>query len=131
MTSFVRNILCASLLLVVVDLAAANDFEQVWTCTIQPGHSLDEVRKVAADWLAAARGMKGGEGLDVTIRWPIAVPDSAEQFEFVIRAPSLQAWGGFYDGYDPASPVGKADEAFAVVASCSGSTVWESISIPR
>jgi hypothetical protein len=126
-----RIALYSSLLLASVGTAHANDFEQVWACTIQPGHSLDEVRKVAKDWLAAARGMKGGEALDVTIRWPIAVPDSAEQFEFVIRAPSLQAWGGFYDGYDPDSAVGKADEAFAVVANCSGSTLWESISTPR
>jgi len=107
----------------------ANDFEQVWDCTLQSGKSLDEVRAVAADWLQAARGMRGGEGLQLEIRWPIAVPESAEAFEFVIRAPSLEAWGAFYDGYDPSSPVGKADEVFATIAACSGSTLWESIAI--
>ncbi|HKX57222.1 MAG TPA: hypothetical protein VJN01_14015 [Xanthomonadales bacterium] len=111
--------------------AAANEFEQVWTCKIQPGHSLDEVRSVGTGWLQAARSMPGGKGLQLVIRWPIAVPDSAEAFEFVIRAPSLQAWGKFYDTYDADSPVGKADEVFAKVASCSGSTVWESISLEK
>jgi len=105
----------------------ANEFEQVWACSILPGHSLDEVRSAATGWLKAARTMPGGEELQLDIRWPIAVPESAESFEFVIRSPSLQVWGKFYEGYDPGSPAGKADEVFATVASCSGSTVWESI----
>ncbi|HSD70213.1 MAG TPA: hypothetical protein VLB07_11710 [Woeseiaceae bacterium] len=109
--------------------AAANEFEQVWTCTIQTGHNLDEVRSAGTQWLNAARSMPGGEELQLVIRWPIAVPESTDDFEFVLRAPSLQAWGKFYDGYDPDSPVGKADEVFANIASCSGSTLWESISL--
>lgn len=121
--------LCA--LMTWITPAAANDFEHVWVCSIQPGHSLDEVRSAGSEWLNAARGMPGGEELELVIRWPIAVPDSSEVFEFVIRAPSLQAWGKFYDTYDPDSPVGKADEVFASVASCSGSTVWESITLEQ
>lgn len=109
--------------------AAANEFEHVWTCTIQTGHTLDEVRSAGTQWLNAARSMPGGEELQLVIRWPIAVPESTDDFEFVLRAPSLQAWGKFYDGYDPDSPVGKADEVFANIASCSGSTLWESISL--
>jgi hypothetical protein len=125
------SLLGASLLLGCVSPLHANDFEQVWACEIQPGHSLDEVRSAGTEWLKAARSMPGGEGLELVIRWPIAVPDSSEQFEFVIRAPSLEAWGKFYDGYDPSSPVGKADEAFAAVAGCSGSTLWEAISLKQ
>ncbi len=120
-------VLCASLALGWAQPASANDFEQVWACSILPGHSLDEVRSAGSEWLKAARSMPGGEELQLVIRWPIAVPDSSEQFEFVIRAPSLQAWGRFYDGYDPDSAVGKADEVFASLASCSGSTLWEFI----
>ncbi len=109
--------------------AQANEFEQVWSCKLQAGHNLDEVRAVASDWLQAARSMRGGDRLQLEIRWPIAVADSAEAFEFVIRAPSLEAWGTFYDAYDPSSPVGKSDEIFASIASCSGSSLWESIAI--
>ncbi len=107
--------------------AYANDFEQVWSCVLEPGQGLDDARAAAADWLRAARSMEGGEGLSLSLRWPIVVPESAERFEFVLRAPALEAWGSFYDRYDPDSPVGKADEAFAQVASCSGSTLWEVI----
>jgi hypothetical protein len=130
MRATARTALLMCVLMTWITPAAANDFEQVWTCTIHAGHSLEEVRSAGTKWLNAARGMPGGEELQLVIRWPIAVPESAEVFEFVVRATSLQSWGRFYDGYDPASPAGKADEVFATIASCSGSTLWESISLP-
>ena len=83
--------------------AQANDFEQVWYCTLNPGRTLDDARSASADWLQAARTLPGGAELDLSLRWPIVVADSAEDFEFVIRAPSLETWGAFYDGYDPSS----------------------------
>lgn len=124
-----RSALFMCALVIWMTPAAANEFEHVWTCTIQTGHTLDEVRSAGTEWLNAARSMPGGEELQLVIRWPIAVPESTDAFEFVLRAPSLHAWGKFYDGYDPDSPVGKADEVFANIASCSGSTLWESISL--
>lgn len=125
-----RTGLFMSVLMAWVTPASANEFEQVWNCTIQAGHGLDDVRSAGSEWLRAARSMPGGEALQLVIRWPIAVPESAERFQFVVRAASLQAWGSFYDGYDPDSPAGKADEVFARIATCSGSTLWESIDIP-
>jgi hypothetical protein len=107
--------------------AHATDFEHVWSCKLLPGQGLGEARAAAADWLIAARSMQGGNDISVNLRWPIAVAESEERFEFVLRMPSLESWGRFYDRYDPGSLVGKADEAFARVASCSGSTLWEVI----
>lgn len=129
MRATARIAVAVSILTTSTTPAAANDFEQVWTCTINAGHNLDEVRASGSEWLKAARSMPGGEALELVIRWPIAVPESAEHFEFVIRAPSLQAWGTFYDGYDPDSPAGKADVVFAAIATCTGSTLWEHIKI--
>ena len=34
---------------------AANEFDQVWSCALKPGKSLDEARAAARTWLAAAR----------------------------------------------------------------------------
>lgn len=93
------------------------------------GKSLDDARAVSLTWLEAARTMKGGEQLQVFVNYPIVVSSSGSRFDFVVRSPSLAAWGTFYDGYDPGSAVGKADEAFAKVATCSGSTMWESIKV--
>ena len=107
----------------------ANDFDQVWTCELNAGKSLDDARAVSAEWLKAARSMEHGEKLQAYIRYPIIVSDSGNRFDFVVRAPSLAEWGAFYDRYDSGTPVAAADEKFAEVAACSGSTMWESIKV--
>jgi hypothetical protein len=108
---------------------AANEFDHVWSCELKAGKSLDDARAVARAWLAAVKSMKHGEQLQVFIRYPIVVSDSENRFDFVVRAPSLAAWGAFYDTYDDGTPVAEADLEFAAVASCSGSTMWELISV--
>ena len=107
--------------------AAANDFDHVWSCELNSGKTLDDARAAARTWLAAAKSMKNGEQLQVSIRYPIIVNESENRFDFVVRAPSLAVWGAFYDTYDVGTPVADADLKFADVASCSGSTMWESI----
>ena len=109
--------------------AAANDFDHVWTCELKTARTLDDARAVAATWLAAARSMEHGQRLQAFIRYPIIVGDSENRFDFVVRMPSLAAWGAFYDTYDDGTPVADADLKFAEVASCSGSTMWESIAV--
>ena len=108
---------------------AANEFDHVWSCELKPGKSLDDARAVARAWLAAAKSMKHGEHLQAFIRYPIIVSDSENRFDFVVRAPSLAAWGAFYDTYDDGTPVAEADLEFAGVASCSGSTMWELVAV--
>jgi hypothetical protein len=109
--------------------AAANEFEHVWSCELKPGKALDDARAVARTWLEAARSMKNGGQLQVSIRYPIIVSESENRFDFVVRAPSLAVWGAFYDTYDDGTPVADADLQFANVASCSGSTLWELIGV--
>jgi hypothetical protein len=109
--------------------AAANEFEHVWSCELRPGRTLDDARAVARTWLAAAKSMKRGGQLEAVIRYPIVVSESENRFDFVVRAPSLAAWGAFYDTYDDGTPVADADAKFADVAGCPGSTMWESIGV--
>jgi hypothetical protein len=107
--------------------AGANEFDQIWECELKAGKTLDEARGVSRAWLAAARSMQHGKGLQAFIRYPIIAGDSENRFDFVVRAPSLAAWGAFYDTYDAGTAVADADLKFAEVAICSGSTMWESI----
>jgi hypothetical protein len=109
--------------------AMANQFGHSWSCELVAGKTVEDVRAVSLAWLNAAKSMKGGDQLELYINLPIVVEESANRFDFVLLAPSLEAWGAFYDGYSESSPVGKADVDFAGVAACSGSTLWESIRI--
>jgi hypothetical protein len=122
-------LLCASAAATFSAPVAANEFDHVWSCQLKPGKTLDEARAVARTWIAAARSMRNGERLRVSIRYPIIVTESEHRFDFVVTAPSLAVWGAFYDTYDDGTPVADADLKFADVASCSGSTMWESIGV--
>jgi hypothetical protein len=97
MSRIALKLLSLSVALSCTAAVQAKGFEQVWTCSLNPGQTLDQARSVSAEWLRAARGMHSGEGLSLSLCWPIAVPDSAERFEFVVRASSLEAWGALYD----------------------------------
>jgi hypothetical protein len=109
--------------------AFANEFGHVWSCELLAGKTIEDARAVSLVWLNAAKSMKGGDQLELYINLPIVEEESANRFDFVLLAPSLEAWGAFYDGYSESSPVGKADLDFATVAACSGSTLRESIKI--
>jgi hypothetical protein len=122
-------LVCASAAATFSAPVAANEFDHVWSCQLKPGKTLDEARAVARTWIAAARSMRNGERLRVSIRYPIIVTESEDRFDFVVTAPSLAVWGAFYDTYDDGTPVADADLKFADVASCSGSTMWESIGV--
>ena len=123
------RLLAASAFAAIAAPIAANEFDQVWNCELNPGKSLDDAQAVSLSWLKAAKSMESGDQLQAFINYPIIVSASQNRFDFVVRAPSLAAWGAFYDKYDSGTAVAKADEEFATVATCSGSTMWENIKV--
>jgi hypothetical protein len=124
-----RKLALLSILAACTGLASANEFGHVWSCELTAGKTIEDARAVSLLWLNAVKSMRGGDQLKLYVNVPIVVADSANRFDFVLLAPSLEAWGAFYDGYSESSPAGKADVDFAGVAACSGSTLWESIKI--
>lgn len=101
---------------------------QVWKCTAHQGKSDTDVEKASSAWLAAAKTMKGGENLEVYHSYPMAADAGAGGFEFVLVAPDPATWGMFWNEYD-GSAASKADAAWNGVASCSGSSLWNSKAI--
>ena len=45
-------------------------------------------------------------------------------FMFLVKAPSITAWGTFMDNYE-GDALAKEDKQFADVASCADSALWE------
>jgi hypothetical protein len=101
---------------------------QVWECTLKEGNTADDVMKVSAAWVAAAKGMKGGENLTVYHNFPLAAEAGTGRFNFVMIGPDLESWGVFMGGY-PGSDASKADEDWNEVAECSGSSLWVSVKV--
>ena len=113
-------------ILILGSFAVANaGVVQVWECTLHDGKTEADVMKVSSAWLAAAKSMKGGEGLKVYHDFPLAANAGNGRFNFIMIAPDVENWGVFMGGYQ-GSTASKADEDWGDVAACSGSTLWTS-----
>ena len=121
------RLIVATLLMGVFTCLSA-DLVQVWSCTAHEGKSDADLEKASSAWLAAAKGMKGGENLEVYHSYPMAANAGERGFEFVLIAPDPATWGAFWNDYD-GSAAAKTDAAWNDVASCSGSALWNSKAI--
>ena len=126
MKNTILRLVLTSVLLAIVIPAYAASVVQIWSCELEEGKTSEDAEAVSSAWLKAAKGMKGGDEMKVYLDYPIAAEVGGGSFNFVLVAPSFEAWGVLEDGY-PDSPIAEADEAFAIVASCSGSSLWASI----
>jgi hypothetical protein len=120
-------------LVLVLMVAAAPAYSaqatQVWSCEEEDEATEADLRAAAAEWLKAAKTMKGGENMEVTLFFPVAVDKTGEiDFLFVISAPSFAEWGLFWDGYD-GSPASKVDQGSNSKAICPDSALWETVEI--
>jgi hypothetical protein len=126
MKTIIKAIMAAILLAAFATANAA--VVQVWTCTAHDGKTNADIEQASAAWLAAAKTMKGGENLEVYHSYPIAANAGGGDFEFVLIAPDPGTWGVFMNGYN-GSAASDADVAWNSVASCSGSSMWNSVAI--
>jgi len=97
----------------------------VYTCEQDDAASEEDVIATASEWLALAKGVKGGENLEVRVMFPVAAQMGEDDFMFVVIAPSFAEWGLFQDNY-AASAVADEDKQFSNIASCADSALWES-----
>jgi hypothetical protein len=127
-----KNVLRVMFVFVLVLGAAsayAGEATQMWRCEMEDDTTEAQVMKSAKDWLAAAKTMKGGENLQATVLFPVAVNDAQDtDLFFVITAPTFEEWGKFWDGY-MGSAAEKVDNANDEFVACPDSAVWESIQV--
>lgn len=122
-----KKTLLVALLLSPLTTARA-DVVQVWECTMQAGKTQADLTKASSAWLAGARGVKGAEKINVYHEFPIAAQSGANGFNFVLTAPDTVAWGALMNTFQGAASA-KADADWAQVATCSGSTLWDSAKV--
>ena len=98
---------------------------QVWECQLNDGKTLEDLQAVSSAWLAATKGMEGGEGIEAFHEYPVAANAGDGRFNFVVITPNFVDWGKLTEAY-PGSASEKADEAWSEVASCTGNSLWAS-----
>ena len=111
--------------------AYADSVLQIWSCKLNDEKTEDDLMKASSAWLKIAKGMDGGADINAYIDYAIFsnTPNSeAGSFSFVLMTPDLKSWAALYNDY-PDSPLGKAEEAWGEVATCSDSSLVSSVQI--
>ncbi len=97
---------------------------QIFNCEYEGDATEDDVFDIAGKWLAAAKTLKGGENLQVIVRFPVAASVDDIDFKFVIVTPTFAEWGDFTDAYE-ASKLQEIDDELYKVADCNDASLWE------
>ena len=73
----ILGLVFTSMLMIVAAPAYSGVAMQMWKCELDDGVPEQDVIDMAADWLKAAKTVKGGERLEAYVNFPIAVNDYA------------------------------------------------------
>lgn len=103
-------------------------FEAMQCKLVGEKKSEDDVIAAAKKWLAAARTVPGGKDLRLSIHFPVAGGRPDTDFVFVLRAPSFEAWGRFWDNY-AGSAAEKIDDAADAITKCSSGRLYGGVDI--
>ena len=97
---------------------------QIFNCEYEGDATEDDVFDMAGKWLAAAKTLKGGENLQVIVRFPVAASVDDIDFKFVLVTPTFAEWGDFTDAYE-ASKLQEIDDELYKIADCNDASLWE------
>ena len=122
MKTLIRLILIS--MLMVVASPAYSEAIQIFNCELEDEATNDDVYVMAGKWLKAAKTIKGGENLQVFIRFPVASSVDDIDFKFVIATPDFAEWGAFTDAYE-ATIIVEVDDEFEKIAMCNDASLWE------
>ena len=111
-------------MLMVFASPAYSETIQIFNCTYEGDATEDDVTAMASKWLAAAKTVKGGENVQIAMRYPVAASVDDIDFKFVVMTPNFAEWGAFTDAYE-LSKLQEVDDELFKVANCGESSLWE------
>lgn len=116
--------LMAIAMLMVFASPAYSEAIQIFNCTFEGDATEDDLSNMAAKWLKAAKTVKGGENVQIAIRYPVAASVTDVDFKFVVVTPNFAEWGAFTDAYE-LSKLQEVDDELFKIANCGESSLWE------
>ncbi len=127
----ILSTLTALLMISFTATAYADSVLNIWSCKLNDEKTEDDLMKASSAWLKIAKGMDGGADINAYVDYAIfsnAPNSEAGSFSFVLMTPDLKSWAALFNDY-PDSPLGKAEEAWGEVATCSDSSLVSSVQI--
>jgi len=127
----ILSTLTALLMISFTATAYADSVLNIWSCKLNDEKTQDDLMKASSAWLKIAKGMDGGSDINAFVDYAIFSSTANSEpgsFSFVLMTPDLKSWAALFNDY-PDSPLGKADQAWGEVATCSDSSLLSSIEI--
>jgi hypothetical protein len=123
------GLMLVSMLMIVAAPAYAAEATQMWKCEMDDDTTEAEVIAMAREWITAAKKVKGGERLEASVYFPVAVNAIGEMdVFFIVTAPTFEEWGKFWDNYGDSQAAALEKQQNEKVV-CPDSALWESIKI--
>jgi hypothetical protein len=117
------------MMIIVAAPAYAAEATQMWKCEMHDDTTEEEVIAMAREWVKAAKKIKGGERIEASVYFPVAVNAIGEMdVFFIVTAPSFEEWGKFWDNYGGSEAAGLEKQQNEKVV-CPDSALWESIKV--
>jgi len=121
-------LMLTSMLMMVAAPAWSVEVLHALQCEQDDALSDEKLEAVTAEWLKAAKTVKGGENLKLRMQFPVAAKMGEVDVVMLIIGPSFAEWGAFMDNY-PGSAAEAVDEKYADDLDCGNGTLWESVLI--
>jgi hypothetical protein len=127
MKIFIR-LLTISMLMVFAAPAWSDSALHTILCEQDDEMTDEKVETLSAEWLKAAKTIKGGENLELYLNFPVAAKVGEVDVALILIAPSFTEWGMFMDNY-PGSAAEAVDSKYQDGLDCGNGTLWESLKI--
>ena len=117
-----------SILMMVAAPAWSDAALHIVTCQQDDELTDEKLEAVSAEWLKAAKTVKGGENLELRLNFPVAAKAGEIDVAIMLIAPSFAEWGAFMDNY-AGSAAADVDANNQDGLDCANGTLWESFQV--
>lgn len=117
-----------SILLAVAAPAYSASVSHTFKCEQDDDATEQALIALASKFLKAAKGVKGGENMMVSLHFPLAGTNGATDFAFVLTVPTATEWGTFADNF-PGSAAEALNGEWDELAACPDSTLIRSVKV--
>ena len=124
----IMRLMFVSMLMMVAAPAWSDAALHIITCQQDDELTDEKLEAFSAEWLKAAKTVKGGENLELRLNFPVAAKAGEIDVAIMVIAPSFAEWGAFMDNY-AGSAAEDADSNSQEGLDCANGTLWESFKV--
>ena len=104
---------------------ASADFREVWTCTINEGKTIDDVRAANSKWVKFINANVDGGGITSHIITSVVGNTSEGSFGYVDSFPTLESWAAAKSATEGNEEGEAIDEELGEAAECAENRLYE------